>query len=204
MAKLLGNLTHTVIAGVVLLIVVLIIMGASYQGVGLNLDKAWWATLMRWGHIISGVMWIGLLYYFNFVQTPTMPKLSAEQRPTIIGFILPEALFWFRWGAMSTLFFGLIVAWMNGYLGDAYALGLTSHQPKHTMIGIGMWLATIMWFNVWFIIWPNQKIVMGMVQKTPDERAKAGRVAGQTSRINAMLSIPMLFCMASSHTISLV
>jgi uncharacterized membrane protein len=204
MAKLLGNLTHTVIAGVVLWIVVLIIMAAAYS-VGFTLDKSWWGTLVRWLHIASGVMWIGILYYFNFVQTPTMPKLSAEQRPTIVGFILPEALFWFRWGAMSTIIFGLIMAWMNGYLGDAYALGLTSHQPKHTMIGIGMWLATIMWFNVWFIIWPNQKIVMGMVQnKTPDERAKAGRVAGQTSRINTMLSIPMLFCMASTHTIALV
>jgi uncharacterized membrane protein len=102
---------------------------------------------------------------------------------------------------MSTIFFGLILAWMNGYLADAYALGITSHQAKHTQIGIGMWLATIMWFNVWFIIWPNQQIVMG--QKDGD-KAKAGRIAGQTSRINAMLSIPMLWCMASTHTISLV
>jgi uncharacterized membrane protein len=204
MAKLLGNLTHTIIAGLVLWIIVIAIMGGSYMGDGAHFDNAWWATLVRWLHVGSGVMWIGILYYFNFVQTPTMPKIPQEQRPTIVGFILPEAMFWFRWGAMSTIVFGIILAWMNGYLGDAYALGLMSHQAKHTQIGIGMWLGTIMWFNVWFIIWPNQKIVMGMVQKSPDERAKAGRIAGQTSRINTMLSIPMLWCMVSSHTISLV
>jgi len=202
MAKLLGNLTHTVIAGLVLLVIVLAIMAGVYGTVGLNVgDYSWWATLVRWCHVISGVMWIGLLYYFNFVQTPTMPKLSAEQRPTIVGFILPEALWWFRWGAMSTIFFGLILAYMNHYLGEAYALGITSHNPKHTMIGIGMWLATIMWFNVWFIIWPNQQIVMGMKD---GDKAKAGRIAGQASRINTMLSVPMLFCMASSHTVSFV
>ena len=204
MAKLLGNLTHTVIAGVVLLILVIVIVGASYSGEGARFDTNWWATLVRWCHVISGVMWIGLLYYFNFVQTPTMPKLSAEQRPTIVGFILPEALFWFRWGAMSTIFFGLILAWMNGYIWQAYTLGLVEGGAKVTQIGIGMWLATIMWFNVWFIIWPNQKIVMGLVQKTPDERAKAGRIAGQASRINTMLSIPMLWTMVSSHTIPLL
>jgi uncharacterized membrane protein len=200
MAKLLGNLTHTVIAGVILWIIVVAIMVGGYAA-DVRIDQSFWNTLVRWLHIASGVMWIGILYYFNFVQTPTMPKLSAEQRPTIIGFILPEALFWFRWGAMSTLFFGLILAWMNGYLGEAYALGLTSHQPKHTMIGIGMWLATIMWFNVWFIIWPNQQIVMGMKE---GDKVKAGGLAGRTSRINMMLSIPMLFCMASSHTVSYV
>jgi uncharacterized membrane protein len=201
MAKFLGNLTNVIIASVVLVVIVMLIVAWAYNGEGLHFDKAWWAALVRWLHVGSGVMWIGLLYYFNFVQTPTMPKIPQEQRPTIIGFILPEALFWFRWGAMSTIIFGLILAWMNGYLGEAYALGLTSNQPKHTMIGIGMWLATIMWFNVWFVIWPNQQVVMGMKE---GDKAKAGRIAGQTSRINTLLSLPMLWCMISTHTISLV
>jgi len=198
MAKLLANLTHTVIAGVILLIVVIVVVAAGYKGEGAHIDQAWWAVLIRWLHVISGVMWIGLLYYFNFVQTPTMPKIPQEQRPTIIGFILPEALFWFRWAAMSTILWGLILAWLNGYLVDAIAIGLTDHVAKHTQIGIGMWLGTIMWFNVWFVIWPNQQIVMG--QKEGD-RAKAGRIAGQFSRTNMMLSIPMLWCMVTTQNI---
>jgi uncharacterized membrane protein len=198
MAKLLANLTHTVIAGVVLLIIVIIAVAAGYKGEGAHIDQAWWAVLVRWLHVISGVMWIGLLYYFNFVQTPTMPKIPQEQRPTVIGFILPEALFWFRWAAMSTIVWGLILAWLNGYLVDAIAIGLTDHVAKHTQIGIGMWLGTIMWFNVWFVIWPNQQIVMGLKE---GDKAKAGRLAGQFSRTNMMLSIPMLWCMVTTQNI---
>ena len=155
----------------------------------------WWTQFVRWAHIISGIMWIGHLWYFNFTQTPTMPKIPAELRPAVVRFILPEALFWFRWGAMFTLGFGLILAYMNGYLVDAIKLGIGDGNAKFTAIGFGMWLGAIMWFNVWFIIWPNQQKVMGTVSATPDEVNAARRMAGLTSRVNTMLSIPMLYAM---------
>ena len=155
----------------------------------------WWVQFIRWGHIISGIMWIGHLWYFNFTQTPTMPKIPAELRPAVVRFILPEALFWFRWGAMFTLGFGLILAHMNGYLLEAIKLGIGEHNAKFTAIGIGMWLGTIMWFNVWFIIMPNQNKVMGVTSATPDEINAARRTAGLASRVNTLLSIPMLYCM---------
>ena len=160
-------------------------------------DFNWWSQFIRWGHIISGIMWIGHLWYFNFTQTPTMPKIPTELRPAVVRFILPEALFWFRWGAMFTLGFGLILAYMNGYLIDAIKLGIGAPSPhtKTTAIGIGMWLGTIMWFNVWFIIMPNQNKVMGVTPATPDEVNTARRLAGLTSRVNTMLSIPMLYGM---------
>jgi len=159
----------------------------------------WWLFCMRWLHILCGVMWIGHLWYFNFTQTPTMPKIPAELRPGVAKYILPEALFWFRWGAMGTIIFGLILAYMNGYLGSAIKIGIGDHSAHNTTIGIGMWLGTIMWFNVWFIIWPNQKKNLGIVQATPDEVKKAARLAGLTSRVNTLLSIPMLYCMAGVH-----
>jgi len=141
------------------------------------------------------VMWIGLLWYFNFVQTPSMPKIPDEQKPAVSKVIAPTALFWFRWGAMATLVTGALLAWMNGYLLQALSL-----QKPFTAIGVGAWLAIIMWFNVWFIIWPNQKKALGIVTVTPEEKAAAAKLAGMTSRINTMLSIPMLYCMAAqSH-----
>jgi uncharacterized membrane protein len=158
----------------------------------------WWTQFVRWGHIISGIMWIGHLWYFNFTQTPTMPKIPTELRPAVVRFILPEALFWVRWGAMFTLGFGVILAWMNGYLLDAIKIGLGSNNHKFTAIGIGMWLGTIMWFNVWFIIMPNQNKVMGVTSATPDEVNAARRTAGLASRVNTMLSIPMLYGMVFS------
>ena len=160
-------------------------------------DHALWQFLFRWFHILSGVMWIGLLWYFNFVQTPSMPKIPDEQKPAISKVIAPAALFWFRWGAMSTIVTGLILAHLNGYLLNAIKLGIgTGGQP--TAIGFGMWLGTIMWFNVWFIIWPNQKKALGIVNATPDEKKRAARLAGLTSRTNTLLSIPMLYCMAAA------
>ena len=158
----------------------------------------WWEFVFRWLHIMSGVMWIGLLWYFNFVQTPSMPKIPDEQKPAITKVIAPTALFWFRWGAMSTIVTGLILAGMSGYLVSALKLGIGDGVAKNTAIGLGMWLGAIMWFNVWFIIWPNQKKVLGIVNATPDERKKAARLAGLTSRTNTMLSVPMLYCMASA------
>ena len=174
------------------LAVILLIISGHFKYLA---DGAFWAFLFRLVHIWSGILWIGLLYYFNFVQIPSMPKIPDEQKPAIGKVIAPTALFWFRWGAMSTLITGALLAWMNGYIGQAVSL-----QKPFVAIGVGMWLAAIMWFNVWFIIWPNQKKALGIVTVTPEEKAAAAKMAGMTSRINTMLSIPMLYCMAAqSH-----
>src|ERR1700691_2059864 len=160
---------------------------------------AWWAFAFRWLHVIAGIMWIGHLWYFNFTQTPTMPKLPAELRPGVARYILPEALFWFRWGAMLTIITGLILAWFMGELGNTIKIGIGDHNAHFTSVGIGMWLGAIMWANVWFIIWPNQKKNIGLVQVTPEEKTRAARIAGLASRVNTLLSIPMLYCMTSVH-----
>jgi uncharacterized membrane protein len=146
-------------------------------------------------------MWIGLLWYFNFVQIPNMPKIPDEQKPAIGKVIAPAALFWFRWAAMATIVTGLIVAGMNRYLMSAISLGLIDGVPKHTMIGIGMWLGLIMWANVWFVIWPNQKKALGMVEVSAEEKAAAARTAMLFSRTNTLLSIPMLFAMVSAQNL---
>jgi uncharacterized membrane protein len=154
---------------------------------------------MRWLHVISGVMWIGLLWYLNFVQTPTMPKIEpAEHRAAIVKFIAPNVLFWFRYGALATVVTGLLLAWMNGYIVQALAI-----QKGYHAIGSGMWMALLMAFNVWFIIWPNQKKVLGLVQASAEEKAAAAWLAGLTSRINTMLSIPMLYCMVAQQNAGL-
>ena len=190
------SLGRTIIAGLVVLVVIIIVASGVYGGGAANAgDHAWWTFVFRWLHVMSGVMWIGLLWYFNFVQTPSMPKIPDEQKPAITKVIAPEALFWFRWSALATVITGLIVGGMNGYLVQALTLTKGFHA-----IGIGVYLALIMAFNVWFIIWPNQKKVLGMVQVSPEEKAAAAKRAGMASRINTMLSIPMLFCMvAQSH-----
>jgi len=149
----------------------------------------WWRFFFRWLHVLSGVMWIGLLWYFNFVQTPSMPKIPDEQKPAIGKVIAPTALFFFRWAAAATVLFGLITAAMNKYLVEALTF------QSNPTIGIGMWLAFIMAFNVWFIIWPNQKKALGIVQADADAKKVAARTAMVTSRVNTMLSIPMLYCM---------
>ena len=159
----------------------------------------WWNLCVRWLHILSGIMWIGHLYYFNFTQTPTVPRMPPELRPAIPRFIMPEALWWFRWSAMSTILFGLLLALMNGYLGPAIMLGIGSHSRHITDIGFGMWFGTIMWFNVWFIIWPNQQKILGLVEASPEQKARSARVAGLASRTNTLLSIPMVYCMAGIH-----
>jgi uncharacterized membrane protein len=195
MGAIFQSLGRTITAGVVLLIVFLIILAVA-AGARVPLgDHAWWMFGMRWLHVTAGVMWIGLLWYFNFVQTPSMPKIPDEQKPAISKVIAPTALFWFRWAAMATIVLGLILAWMNGYLVQALTL-----QKPFTAIGLGAWLGTIMWFNVWFIIWPNQKKALGIVTVSPEEKAAAAKRAGMASRINTMLSIPMLYFMvAQSH-----
>lgn len=194
MAAILQSLERTILAGVVLLIAIIVAVGAL-TGQFIKPDYAWWAFFMRWLHVLSGVMWIGLLWYFNFVQIPTVPKIEpAEHRAAISKYIAPNALFWFRYGALATVVTGLILAHMNGYLVQALTL-----QRGTVAIGIGMWLALIMAFNVWFVIWPNQKKALGLVQASPEEKTKAGRVAMLTSRINTLLSIPMLYCMVAQQ-----
>ena len=195
MGAIFQSLGRTIIAGVVVLIVLLIILALAAGARVPVGDHAWWMFGMRWLHVTAGVMWIGLLWYFNFVQTPSMPKIPDEQKPAISKVIAPTALFWFRWAAMATIVLGLILAWMNGYLVQALTL-----QKPFTAIGLGAWLGTIMWFNVWFIIWPNQKKALGIVTVPPNEKAAAAKTAGMASRINTMLSIPMLYFMvAQSH-----
>ena len=202
--KILLNLRHAVIAGFVLaaLLVGIYCAYTDFDG------RIFWPFAVRYLHIASGVMWIGLLYYFNFVQTPTMPKIPDELKPGVSRYIAPESLFWFRWGAMSTLFFGLLLAaiYPGGYLIDALTLDALDGfaDLRMVLIGIGMWLGTIMWFNVWFVIWPNQQKALNIGNAhpniAPEAKAKAARIAGLTSRVNMVLSIPMLFCMvAATH-----
>ena len=193
MAAILQSLGRTVIAGIVVLIVIIIVAGAG-TGQMISLDMNWSRFFMRWLHVLSGVMWIGLLWYFNFVQIPSMPKIPDEQKPAIGKVIAPEALFWFRWAALATIVTGLLLAWMNGYIVQALSLQKGVHA-----IGIGMWLGLVMAFNVWFIIWPNQQKALGMVQVSPEDKAAAARKAMLTSRFNTMLSIPMLFCMVAQQ-----
>lgn len=188
MGKILESIQSTVIAGIVVLAAVMALMmndGAS------SLDIAFYA---RYIHVLSGVMWIGLLWYFNFVQIPTMPSIPDELKPAVGKHIAPKALFWFRWGAMFTLISGLALAMFSGYLVDA----LTIAEGTRT-IGIGMWMAIIMWFNVWFVIWPNQKVALGIVEADADAKPAAARKAMLFSRTNTLLSIPMLFCMVSAQ-----
>jgi uncharacterized membrane protein len=188
------SLQRTVVAGVVLLIAIVLIAGAvSGASVPLG-DKSWWLFFVRWLHVMFGVMWIGLLWYFNFVQIPSMPKIPDEQKPAISKVIAPTALMWFRHSALWTVITGVVLASMNGYIMQALSL-----QRPFIAIGIGMWLALVMAFNVWFIIWPNQQKALGMVPVEADAKAKAARMAMLTSRFNTMFSIPMLFCMVAQQ-----
>ena len=198
MAGLLTNLRNTIIAGLVLAIVPFVL----YYTVGYD-GGVFGKFFFRWLHVLSGVMWIGLLWYFNFVQIPNMPNIPDEQKPAIGKVIAPAALWWFRWGAMGTIVTGLILAMMNGYLVEAITLGATMNPSSMgvTVIGIGMWLGAIMWFNVWFVIWPNQQKALGMVEASDDEKAAAARTAMLFSRTNTLLSIPMLFCMVSAQNL---
>jgi uncharacterized membrane protein len=199
MAAFFSNLRNTVIAGFVLSFVVFLIYLAQTDFNGF----IFWPFLVRWLHIGSGVMWIGLLWYFNFVQTPMMPKIPDELKGGVSRFIAPSALFWFRWAAMFTIVWGILLAGMFGYLLQALTLDLTEGliDLKVILMGIGMWLGIIMWFNVWFLIWPNQQKVLNIGNAYPDlpadQKQQAARTAGMFSRINTMLSVPMLFCMVA-------
>ena len=190
------SLHKTLAAGVVLLIVLIVLVGLI-GGQFIKVDHAYGLFFMRWLHIMSGVMWMGLLWYLNFVQTPTVPKIEpVEHRAAITKFIAPNVMFWFRYSALATVIFGLTLAFMKGYVVQALTF-----QRGTVAIGIGMWLALIMAANVWFVIWPNQKKILGFVEATAEAKAAAGRVAGMASRINTMLSIPMLYCMVAQQNI---
>jgi uncharacterized membrane protein len=199
MAAFFSNLRNTVLAGFGLAFVIFLIYLARAEFNGF----VFWPFLLRWLHIGSGVMWIGLLWYFNFVQTPTMPRIPDELKGGVSRFIAPAALFWFRWGAMATLIFGILLAGVYGELVDGYTLNLLDGliNLRIILLGIGMWLGTIMWFNVWFVIWPNQQKALNIANAYPDlpadQKQAAARTAGMFSRINTMLSIPMLFCMVA-------
>jgi uncharacterized membrane protein len=193
-----SSLGRTVTAGLVVLIVIILAVSGVSDGGARAGDHVWWAFVMRWLHVMSGVMWIGLLWYFNFVQTPSMPKIPDDQKPAVSKVIAPAALFWFRWAALATMVTGLLLGGMNGYLAPALTLTKGVHA-----IGIGMWLGLIMAFNVWMIIWPNQKKALGIVTVSAEEKAAAAKLAGMTSRINTMLSIPMLFCMVAQQNAGL-
>ena len=188
--KFFANLWWVVVAGFALAIIV---MALPDYAIAPGVTSAGVATgVFQWLHVWFGIMWIGLLYYFNFVQVPTMPAIPAELKPGVSKYIAPKALFYFRWAALLTVLAGLVLGYLYDELGDALML-----RPGFRLIGIGMWLGLIMAFNVWAIIWPNQKKVLGLVPADDAAKAKAGKAALIASRTNVLLSVPMLLCMTN-------
>jgi uncharacterized membrane protein len=202
MAGLLSNFRNTVIVSVVL---ALIIVGAFGKAHGF--DAIFGQAVLRWLHVFFGILWIGLLYYFNFVQIRKMPEIPAELKPAVSKYIAPEALFWFRWSALITVVLGLLLAGSRGmvYMSEAFSFGFaggySAGDRGFTLMGLGMWLGIIMMLNVWGIIWPNQKRALGIVEADADTKAKSARMAMLGSRINMLLSIPMLVSMTMYQTI---
>ena len=197
MGSILTSLNKTIIVSTLVTILFFVYFFAD----GGTIDVYFWQFLFRYIHVLAGTMWIGLLWYFNFVQIPNMPKIPDDQKPAIGKVIAPAALWYFRWGAMFTLISGLILAHLNGYLASALQLGILSGSSRDTAIGIGMWMAIIMFVNVWFVIWPNQKKALGIVDAYADTKVKSARTAMLFSRTNTLLSIPMLFAMVSAQNI---
>jgi uncharacterized membrane protein len=199
----LNSIKGTLIAGFVLAIVVAIALN-------MGLGTVNWLTVIRWIHILAGITWIGLLYYFNFVQTPALAVAAADKGGPggagISKYVAPRALLWFRWSAALTWLMGVAYLGYRSSLG-AFALGLEKSPVDNyeLTIGVGAWLGTIMLFNVWVLIWPNQKKILGIVSASDEQKAKARKIAALASRTNTMLSIPMLLCMASaSHGLPLI
>ena len=199
MNNLLSSLPKTIHASLILAIILFV--GLFYQNEGFAFDRLFWSWIARYTHVLVGIMWIGLLWYFNFVQIPNMSKIPDDQKPAIGKVIAPAALFYFRWAAAFTILSGLILAGLNGYLHDAMTLSIGSGIPKHTAIGIGMWLGVIMAFNVWFVIWPNQKRALGIVECEPELKAKSAKTAMLFSRTNTLLSMPMLLSMVIAQNL---
>ena len=188
MAKLFGNLHLVLVVGLIAAIALMVAFAPSAP-IDVN-------TVTRWLHLFFGVLWIGLLYYLNFVQVPTMPAIPAEQKGAISGHIAPKVLFYFRWAALLTVVTGLVVAYVGGYIHDALSF---KGEGAVDLIGLGMWMALIMAFNVWFIIWPAQKKILGIVEASDEAKAKAAPAALAASRTNTLLSLPMLYCMVSAN-----
>ena len=198
MVNILQSLSKTIHLSAILAI--LLFVGLFFAGGEWAFDRLFWSWLFRYLHVVVGIMWIGLLWYLNFVQIPSMPKFTDEQKPAITKIIAPAVLFYFRWAALATIVTGLIVAYLNGYVHDAMILGIGS-GGKNTAIGIGMWLGIIMAFNVWCIIWPNQKKVLGIVECPAEDKPKHAKIATITSRVNTLLSLPMLMTMVIAQNL---
>ena len=198
MTSLLQSLSKTIHASIILSI--LFLLGIFFSG-HVTIDVIFWSWLFRYIHVAVAIMWIGLLWYFNFVQIPNMAKIPDEQKPAIGKVIAPAALFWFRWAALLTVLSGLILATINGYIHQAMILGIGTGGGKSTVIGIGMWLGIVMAYNVWFVIWPNQKRALGMVETTPELKAKSAKTAMLFSRTNTLLSLPMLLAMVAAQNL---
>jgi uncharacterized membrane protein len=189
----LDKLERAVLYGAILTAILALVTRAYH------FDHLWFAFLFRWLHVMSGIMWVGLLWYFNFVQIPSMAQIPDEQKPAVSKVIAPRALFWFRWASVATLATGLVLAAMNGYLVDALVF---TGGGQSRLIGVGMWIGLVMAVNVWAIIWPAQQKALGLVEASPEERKAAARVAMITSRVNTMLSIPMLYFMVGAKMIA--
>ncbi len=199
MIKLLTSLSKTVHASFGLTIILFLVL--FFLNGGFAFDTLFWSWVCRFVHVTVAIMWIGLLWYFNFVQIPNMNKIPDEQKPAIGKVIAPAALFYFRWGAAFTVISGFLLAGLNGYLHDAMTLSFSSGIPKHTAIGVGMWLGVIMAFNVWFVIWPNQKRALGIVECDVELKIKSARTAMLFSRTNTLLSVPMLLTMVAAQNL---
>ena len=199
MVSILQSLSKTIHLSIVLAI--LLFLGLFFSGGDWAFDQLFWSWFFRYLHVLNGIMWIGLLWYLNFVQIPSMAKIPDEQKPAIGKVIAPAVLFWFRWAALGTIVTGLIVAILNGYVHEAMTLGIGTGGGKNTAIGIGMWLGIIMAYNVWFIIWPNQKKALGIVESDPEQKAKSAKIAMLTSRVNTLLSFPMLLSMVMAQNL---
>ena len=199
MNKILSSLPKTIHTSIA--ISILLFLGLFFNNEGFDFDRIFWSWLLRYIHVVVAIMWIGLLWYFNFVQIPNMPNIPDEQKPAIGKVIAPAALFYFRWAALATIVSGLILAWLNGYVHDALILGIGSGGGKNTAIGIGMWLGLIMAYNVWFVIWPNQKRALGIVESDPETKAKSAKTAMLFSRTNTLLSLPMLLSMVAAQNL---
>ena len=199
MSDFFGSLSKVVHTSIILAVLLFLFLFVSSGG--FSFDQLFWSWLFRYFHVVAGIMWIGLLWYFNFVQVPNMSKITDEQKPAITKVIAPAALFWFRWAAFVTIITGLIVAYLNEYIHEALSIGLMGGDPKSITIGIGMWLGIIMAYNVWMVIWPNQKKALGIIEVDADEKAKSARTAMLFSRTNTLLSIPMLLSMVLAQNL---
>lgn len=187
MASFLNDLRLTISLSLILstLFISLIIYLGDFQGIII-----FWIWFLRLLHVIAGIIWVGLLFYFNFIQIPNMVKIPDNQKSAISNIIAPSALFWFRWSAMATIIFGIMLAYFQGYIVEALTFSET-----HWVIGIGMYLGIIMFLNVWLIIWPNQKKVLGIIKVEENEKKLSSKRAFNFSRLNLVLSIPMLISM---------